>query len=69
MAVELVSRQFAGHGEDGSPQYDITWHGRPRPPESAAEWAGQRVGGWAARRACPQAGWRCSYSWQTVTLR
>lgn len=45
MAVqELVTRVFTGkHREDGTPVYATTQHGRPRPPQSVAEWAEQRV--------------------------
>lgn len=44
MAVqELVTRKFEGHSEDGSARYARTWTGQPRPPESVAEWAEQRV--------------------------
>lgn len=41
--TEHVTRRYAGHGEDGQPRYDVTWHGRARSPQSVAEWAGQRV--------------------------
>jgi hypothetical protein len=53
-AERLVTREVAGHGPDG-PVYARTWTGRPRPPESLGEWAGQRVAalGEAALRGFP----------------
>lgn len=52
-AQELVTRKFTGHREDGTPMYEVTRHGRPRPPESYPEWVEHRLAGLGSVRTLP----------------
>ena len=47
---ELVTRQFAGHDENGDPIFHTTRHGVPAPPETLAAWIELRLAYFGASR-------------------